>query len=50
MGKKKIPFIDKKRSTTYTLTYGGGDAEAADDDGASQYRGGASEASFDYFG
>jgi hypothetical protein len=37
MGKKKTrSFIDKKNSTTYTLTWGGGGQEDDGDDAASQ--------------
>ena len=31
MGKKKASFIDKKNSTTYSLTYGGHDDDDAPD-------------------
>ena len=42
MGKKKVPFIDKKNSTTFTLTWDGGHDDADASDAVSMSQGSAS--------
>ena len=46
MVKKKIPFIDKKNSTTWTLTYGG-QQEDGEQDAVSVSQGSASRYDYD---